>query len=401
MSPDLFERLCSTIVDIVGEKEFKREEYLCHLMEDHDPSDNIVVAHAYSTGGFISGEIKLATTLRLLGGGSFMDMALMFGSSFNHAHKIVGEVVEKWLLHPQFYPINGIAYCSDEFQMREVAEQFHIASQGVMSGCIGALDGWIVKVKKPSTRDGVKDPASFYSRKGFFGVNVQAIVDKKKRILYRSILSRGAEHDSTAFKNSSLYKWLIDNWNNLKEKGYYFIGDSAYGIRSFLHTPYDNAIHGTPEDNYNFFHSSSRISVECAFGEIDLRWGILWRPLQYSLERNVQIIDATMRLHNFIVDHRPGNEQSIDIIDRAIFDDDCRRVFHDSLSEEGVHGGELEVRLDANGDQLRGGRPPRLEIELSELGKRWRDINRNEITRKRLVRPRTNWYRDRNRLLIE
>ena len=328
MSKELFQQFIDDVSTAVGADEFKSEEYLQNIIDGStsfpNPANNV------------SGKIKLAITMRILGGGSYLDCALYFEVSFNHAHKIFHEVINNWIRHPSFYPINGIEYCRNNDEMNAVALQFSQSSRGIICGCIGALDGWIVKVKKPSTRDGVKDPASFYSRKCFFGVNVQAIVDKKKRILYRSILSRGAEHDSTAFKNSSLYKWLIDNWNNLKEKGYYFIGDSAYGIRSFLHTPYDNAIHGTPEDNYNFFHSSSRISVECAFGEIDLRWGILWRPLQYSLERNVQIIDATMRLHNFIVDHRPGNEQSIDIIDRAIFDDDCRRVFHDSLSEEGV-----------------------------------------------------------------
>ena len=270
MSPELFDQLCSVIIDIVGEEEFKSEDYLNFCTDDNDsnPSHNIAKAHAKSTGGFISGEVKLAMTLRILGGGSFMDIAMLFGNSFNHAHKIVGHVVENWLLHPRFYPIDGIAYCRDESMMREVASQFHIASQGVMTGCIGALDGWVVKIKPPSVQDGVRDPASFYSRKGFYGLNVQAIVDKKKRVLYRSILSRGAEHDSTAFKNSSLYGWLSVHWKRLCEKGYYFIGDSAYALRSFIHTPYDNALHDTPEDNYNFFHSSSRISVECAFGEI-------------------------------------------------------------------------------------------------------------------------------------
>ena len=134
-----------------------------------------------------------------------------------------------------------------------------------------------------------------YSRKGFFALNVQAIVDKKKRVLFRSIISRGAEHDSTAFKNSGLYQWLMHNWKSLMDKGYYFIGDSAYALKSFLLTPYDNAMHGTTEDNYNFFHSSSRISVECAFGEIDLRWGILWKELEYSLELNCTVIDVCMR----------------------------------------------------------------------------------------------------------
>ena len=85
-------------------------------------------------------------------------------------------------------------------------------------------------------------------------------MDKKKRIIFRSIESRGAEHDSTAFKRTGLYKWLEDNWMILKEKGYYFIGDSAYALRQFLITPCDN-IHGTPEDTFNFFHSSSRMPL--------------------------------------------------------------------------------------------------------------------------------------------
>jgi len=37
-------------------------------------------------------------------------------------------------------------------------------------------------------------------------------------------------------------------------KGLYFIGDSAYSLKSFILTPCDNAAHGSPEDNYNFFH---------------------------------------------------------------------------------------------------------------------------------------------------
>ncbi len=53
-------------------------------------------------------------------------------------------------------------------------------------------------------------------------------------------------------------------------KGYYFIGDSAYSLKSFLMVPYDNVVHGTPEDNYNFFHLSCQITIECCFGEIDL-----------------------------------------------------------------------------------------------------------------------------------
>ena len=307
MSKICFQVLCDEIEDLVGVDEFKSETYLNRLRRTQqypNGSRNIIIAHDRSTGGMLSGEVKLALTLRLLGGGTYLDMALLFDVSFNHVHKIVRNVISNWLLNESFYPIRGVQYCEDDEKMKSMALQFSAASNGVINGCIGAIDGWVVKIQKPSRSDGVINPQSFYSRKGYYAVNVQAIVDKNKKILFRSIMSRGAEHNSSAFKNSSLYKWLIANWVKLAEKGYYFIGDSAYALKSFLLTPYNNAEHGTAEDNFNFFHSSSRIAVECCFGEIDLRWGILWRVLSYSLQMNCKIIDACMRLHNFLVDNR-------------------------------------------------------------------------------------------------
>jgi hypothetical protein len=41
-----------------------------------------------------------------------------------------------------------------------------------------------------------------------------------------------------------------------------------------------DVVHGTAEYNFNLFHSSAHIAVECAFGEIELRWTNLWCPLQ-------------------------------------------------------------------------------------------------------------------------
>ncbi len=150
----------------------------------------------------MSGEIKLAITLRVLGGASYLDCLLFFEVSFNHAHEIFKEVIVNWIRHPSFGPINGIEYCCNDAQMHAVALQFAQSSRGVINGCIGALDGWLVKIKKPCKCDGVQNPQSFYSRKGL--VNTQVIVDRNKRILFRSIMLRGAEHDSTAFRNSGL-----------------------------------------------------------------------------------------------------------------------------------------------------------------------------------------------------
>lgn len=72
--------------------------------------------------------------------------------------------------------------------------------------------------------------------------------------MFRDISSWGAEHDSTAFKHSPLYKWCIENWKYLASKAYYFIGDSVYSpLMSFLVTPYDNVMRKTEGDDFNFF----------------------------------------------------------------------------------------------------------------------------------------------------
>ena len=406
MSKVLFQQLVDDVSAAVGTNEFKSEQFLQQRIDGvsifPDRTNNILIAHNDSTGGFVSGEIKIAITLRILGGASYLDCSLFFEVSFNHAHKIFRYVIDNWIRHPSFGPINGIEYCSNDAEMNAVALQFAQSSRGVINGCIGALDGWLVKIKKPGKRDGVENPQYFYSQKGFYAINTQVIVDRNKRVLFRSIMSRGAEHDSTAFRNSGLYAWLLDNYCGLVEKGYHFIGDSAYAIKSFLHTPYDNAAHASPEDNYNFFHSSSRIVVECCFGEIDLRFGILWQPLKYSLKFNCSVIDACFVLHNFIVKYREGNKmRSMDDCDFEVFNDDCRRFYAVNLDiREGVDGGESDIRRDRNGNPDRGGRPQRSEAQSTTMGREWRDKYRDEINHQRLIRPQTNWYRDRNRLLM-
>ena len=47
-----------------------------------------------------------------------------------------------------------------------------------------------------------------------------------------------------------------------------------------------------------------RIYVKCTFGEVDRRWGILWKPLEGNLANHRCTIDSCLRLHNFIIDFR-------------------------------------------------------------------------------------------------
>ena len=78
-------------------------------------------------------------------------------------------------------------------------------------------------------------------------------------------------------------------------------------------------------------------------------------------------------------------------IDKVVFDEDCRHYFaiHPDIPE-GVNGGELEKQG--------GERPTRMENLSAGVGKNWRDLIRNDTARQGLERPRSNWYRENNRL---
>ena len=110
-----------------------------------------------------------------------------------------------------------------------------------------------------------------------------------------------------------------------------------------------------------------------------------------------------MRLHNFIVDFRENTRDTtiMEGIEREVFDDDVRRFLavQPNVDESGVHGGDEDERLDAEGNPLTGGRPYKAEVESKNFGTEFRTQICEDINRKRLIRPKSNWYQVNNRVL--
>ena len=75
-------------------------------------------------------------------------------------------------------------------------------------------------------------------------------------------------------------------------------------------------------DNFNFYHSSVRITVERAFGKINLRWVIFWKHLMFNLDNICLTIEGSIRLHNFLADYRDDNRVSNSEPDELIFQQD-------------------------------------------------------------------------------
>ena len=100
-------------------------------------------------------------------------------------------------------------YLHDSNAMAKVSTAFSKQSNGVFKGVIWAIDGWVIRIVKSSYyTDGIKNATTFFFKKGFYAINVQVIVDDKKRVFWLSYSNRCGSQDSSCFKDSKLYENL-------------------------------------------------------------------------------------------------------------------------------------------------------------------------------------------------
>ena len=122
--------------------------------------------------------------------------------------------------------------------------------------------------------------------------------------------------------------------------------------------------------------------MECAFGEIDRRWGIFWKPLAGTLEEHRFTIDSCFRLHNLIVNFREkmrseGRELNEEL-DMAELNNASENFnLRNPLEDLGVIGDNVSAQ----------GRPTDDEIFERQRGIELRDEYTDAIKRAGLARP--------------
>jgi DDE superfamily endonuclease len=171
---------------------------------------------------------------------------------------------------------------SDHAKQKALAAGFQRRSQPWFDCCVAAIDGMLLwTAEKPSpgecerARCGAKK--FFCGRKHKFGLNMQATCDSECRFLDVCIKHPASTSDFlVSFTTSSLYRKLEQK--DFMAPDLCIFGDAVYSNCRYFATPYKNVASGT-KDDYNFYHSQLRIKIECAFGQLVSRWGILRRPL--------------------------------------------------------------------------------------------------------------------------
>ena len=80
---------------------------------------------------------------------------------------------------------------------------------------------------------------------------------------------------------------------------FYLIGDSGYGLETWLMVPYPERVGmADAEILYNYKLSGTRMIVECAFGRLKGRWRILNTIQQSSVKHATEVSLACAILHN-------------------------------------------------------------------------------------------------------
>ena len=258
--------------------------------------------------GPITTSICLGAALRYFAGGSAYDIMYVFGISYTEVLLSMWIIVEAINNCPQF----DISYPESVEEQRKIAAGFEAASAPGIQNCAGAIDGLLIWMLKPSlkeaSRSGIDQKKFLCGRKHKFGLNCQAVSDCRGRILDISIKYGGTSSDCLAFEASDLHERLENGLMQTDgdKQRFVLFGDNAYLNTAYMATPFTN-VAGDPnraaEDNYNFYHSQLRIRVECAFGMLVQRWGILRMamPRNFGVSKVVALVISLAKLHNFCI----------------------------------------------------------------------------------------------------
>ena len=272
-----------------------------------------------SSGSSISGEIRLAVTLRWLAGASYLDLCFGWGLSVSSFFSVLWSTMEAIeLAIPLSYPINDIA------RLQEIGDEAAAATHGAFSGFAGAIDGLVVRTRSPHKNE-CDNPAAYRNRKGCFGILCLGVADMRGRFLSFSCKWSGSTHDSYAWSTSSL-RMSIPNL----PQGCYLIGDDAFANENRLVVPWAGRNLTPAQDSFNYYLSRCRQCIERAFGMLVRRWGVLWRRLSCNFTKWSLVVAVCAKLHNLccersipllprlLQDFQPGDEELVIVNDEVL-----------------------------------------------------------------------------------
>ena len=133
-------------------------------------------------------ELIMHVGIRWLAGGSYHDIRDHSGISTSSVYRCRDLFLDAVLGASAL----DICFPETEQEIAEAAQRFKAKStHGVMSGCVGCVDGILIQVTQPK---GVPNPRAYYSgHYSAMGLNVQAVCDARLRFIYVAVAGPGKQ----------------------------------------------------------------------------------------------------------------------------------------------------------------------------------------------------------------
>nr|XP_043616035.1 protein ALP1-like [Erigeron canadensis] len=154
-------------------------------------------------------------------------------------------------------------------------------------GCLGALDGTLIKVTPPSD-----EKSRYRTRKGCISTNVLGVCCPNMQFIYVLPGWEGSAHDGRVLRDA-----ISRNQGLRVPLGCYYLVDFGYCNANGFLAPYrgqryhlkefDGHQPKTPQEYFNMKHSKARNVIERCFGLLKGRWKILASPSFFSIQTQV------------------------------------------------------------------------------------------------------------------
>jgi len=274
------------------------DKLLSYVREDL----TVDLRQACRRGGPIIPELCLHMTLRWLAGGSHLDICDIAGVAQASFYRVIWKTIVALVLCPEL----AIKFPKTAHEIEKAMSGFaSISTETAIKNCVGVIDGYLLRTRVPSKKEAGNVRAFFSGHYQCYGVNVQGIADHHSRFICFFMASPGVTDDRDAVRHCGVGD-LIESL----PFGTCVIGDSAYAATEHL-VPICQGLEKLEphKDNFNFCGSQCRIRIEMAFGIMQMKWGILQRPLVCSLRNTKWLAQAIARLHNFVINERLANKE--------------------------------------------------------------------------------------------
>ncbi|XP_037783479.1 uncharacterized protein LOC119579638 [Penaeus monodon] len=203
--------------------------------------------------------------------GSFASPGFQFRTGKTTVHNIVKETSNAvWeVLQPQYMPV------PDHQQWKEIARAFFEKCN--VPNCIGIL---------------------------------MAIADAKRCFTLIDVRAYGRKSDSAVFSNSSMCRSFLSGHLDIPQPSeipttdikipFHLIVDTTFPLKPNIMRPYPRKDLDYSRKVFNYRMSRARRNVECAFGMLTQKFGVLKTSMETSTEVSEAIAKSICVLHNFI-----------------------------------------------------------------------------------------------------